>query len=360
MKFTADTKTFREAFGRACSAVPSRTPKEVLKNVKVVATQGRLTLIGSSEDVSIEVQCEADISDAGDCLLPGARVKDWLAKVTGDTVTVSVVDDKAFLACGAAKVTLPTEPVDTFPPVGEFESSGELTCDSAEFAAAIRRTMFAADVQSVRYALGGVNVEWSENAPTLTATDSRRLATVCMSGGTTSDKASAVFPVKALTIALSFLGDSETTDIDIGINQAAILCGSSAVTFRLVEGRFPRWRDVMPKHSCNAVINAGTLAAAISQAMVVSNEETRGLEFEFTSDALILFGRGVGETSVEVPLSVSEKPVKLELDGRYVAEGLRAISPESSVNVHVGKPDEPVLFDCGDWRYVVMPLSRDA
>jgi hypothetical protein len=54
MKFTADTKTFREAFGRACSAVPTRTPKEVLKNFKVVAWAS-LRLIGSSEDVSIEV-----------------------------------------------------------------------------------------------------------------------------------------------------------------------------------------------------------------------------------------------------------------------------------------------------------------
>ena len=52
---------------------------------------------------------------------------------------------------------------------------------------------------------------------------------------------------------------------------------------RLVEGRFPRWRDVFPQRQDAQKIELpiGPVYAAVRQAAIVTNDESRGIDFKF-------------------------------------------------------------------------------
>jgi DNA polymerase-3 subunit beta len=58
---------------------------------------------------------------------------------------------------------------------------------------------------------------------------------------------------------------------------------------RLVEGRFPRYQDVFPaKSEVKIPMEVGPLRLAVEQASIVTNEESRGVDFKFAPEALTL------------------------------------------------------------------------
>ena len=75
----------------------------------------------------------------------------------------------------------------------------------------IRRTVFATDVESTRYALGGILVELKGETATLAATDTRRLAVVrgpCAASGPGGvENPAPVVPSKAVALIERSLTD---------------------------------------------------------------------------------------------------------------------------------------------------------
>ena len=76
---------------------------------------------------------------------------------------------------------------------------------------------------------------------------------------------------------------------------------------RLVEGRFPKWREVFPKRHDGTRIElaVGPLYSAVRQAAIVTSEESRGVDFTFDEGKVVLAGRAaeVGQSRVELPVA---------------------------------------------------------
>src|SRR6185436_5818453 len=125
---------------------------------------------------------------------------------------------------------------------------------AASFKEMIRRTVFSTDVESTRYALGGVLMEIIGEKLTMAATDSRRLAVIsssCSTLGTVEPRTThPVVPAKALSLIEKSITDSDQ-DVYLAVypNSVLVKCSSSTIYSRLVEGRFPRYGDVIPSSS---------------------------------------------------------------------------------------------------------------
>jgi DNA polymerase III subunit beta len=163
----------------------------------------------------------------------------------------------------------------------------------------IRRTVFATDVESSRYALGGVLFEFEEDKITAVGTDGRRLAKMegearAFSGDHQGADSVTIIPSKAMHVIERSLADVDGPGLPGGRNND-ILIKTPLITIssRLVEGRFPRWRDVFPKRSGKYPhrIDGGPTYAAVRQASVVNNKESRGIELRFGNGMLGAGGR---------------------------------------------------------------------
>ena len=75
-----------------------------------------------------------------------------------------------------SQFVLPAQNPDEFPNVASFEEEAYHEVSARLFRELIRRTLFATDVESSRYALGGVLLEFATDRITAVATDGRRLA----------------------------------------------------------------------------------------------------------------------------------------------------------------------------------------
>jgi DNA polymerase-3 subunit beta len=133
---------------------------------------------------------------------------------------------------------------------------------------------------------------------------------------------------------------------------------------RLVEGRFPKWRDVLPnRQSSNKIdIPVGPMFSALRQAAIVSSEESRGIDFTFKNGTLVLSNctADVGQSRVEMPVPYDESELTITLDHRYVADFLKVLQPDKTFTFDVEDGEQAAYCQTDDnYGYVIMPLSRD-
>ena len=126
-------------------------------------------------------------------------------------------------------------------------------------------------------------------------TDGRRLAK--MSSGAEAENGAEppqgmpVIPVKALKlIERNIADDDPPVHLAIQSTTSVLVRTHNAVIYsRLVEGRFPRYQDVFPaKTDVKIPLEVGPLRLAVEQASIVTSDESRGVDFNFTPEALTL------------------------------------------------------------------------
>ena len=59
-----------------------------------------------------------------------------------------------------------------------------------------------------------------------------------------------------------------------------------------------------------------------------------------------------------LPIDYEGKEMKISFDAHYVADMLRVLPPDATLNLELADPQTPALFKSGtDYSYVVMPLT---
>ncbi len=368
MKITFNRQQLLAAFSIAAVAVPGRTPRDILRSVLMSVTKAGVELIATDLEIGVRVIVEGAVtSSVGEAMLPTARMGSILRELADDVFEMEVDGDKILIKAANGKFRLTSEDPKEYPPVPEFKEADYYRVSGPVFRLMIRRTEFATDTDSTRYALGGINVEFDDGRVNLAATDSRRLAVstaVCDSVGTPKVISKAtVVPTKAMRL-LERSADpkSEFIDISVADNSVTMRAGNVTVYSRLVEGRFPRYRDVIPKKSKNIVpFSVSPFFSAVRQAQIVTDEEHRGVDFTFNDSLLVIKSQAsVGDSSVELPIEYGGEKMKVAFDPKYVSDFLKVCSPEAIVDLHLIDADTAAVFRVEDsYTYVIMPLSGD-
>lgn len=369
MQLTCNRALFSAAFSLAASAVPSRTPRDVLKNVLLSVTAGGVELIGTDQEMGIRCLVQGvNTNSAGEALLPTARLASILRELQDEFFTLEIIDRNITLRTNSSKFRLSSEDAAEFPPVPSFADWDFFRIPAAVFRTMIRRTSFATDTESTRYALGGLLLEFAPGNVTLAATDSRRLAVAtaaCESQGAPEiPTRTTVVPTKAMgLLERSIDPNAEFVDIAVHDNDVLMRSGACTIASRLVEGRFPRYRDVIPDSSTYRIpIPVGPFFSAVRQSQIVTDEDSRGVDFSFQDSQLTLSSEAstIGDSQVQIPIDFPHPQLKITFDPRFVAEFLRVLPPESTVDLQLTDPDTAAVFRVEDsYTYVVMPLTQN-
>jgi DNA polymerase-3 subunit beta len=202
---------------------------------------------------------------------------------------------------------------------------------------------------------------------TLAATDSRRLAVARVSctvhGDAPADASQPIVPSKAMSLIERNIDGDDEVQLATHRNDVLVKAGNTTVYSRLVEGRFPRYQDVIPKDGAHKIeLVAGPFLSAVKQAMIVTNEESRGVDFAFSGDTLTLtsVGADIGSSSVELPVSYGGEELTVTFDPKFVADFVRVLESASPISLNLNDSNAAALFRAEEnYQYVVMPLARD-
>jgi DNA polymerase-3 subunit beta len=362
----------REGLLAACQlvsvAVPSRDIKPVLRNFKAVVDGDRCTLMATDTEVGIRMEVRSVKTDEpGEALLPAGRVLAILRESTDDEMTIEAGTDACLLRGQSNEFEMPAEDPAVFPEFPTFAEDKYHELTAGVLREMIRRTIFSVATEATRYgATTGVLWELEDSRARLVATDGRRLA-LCdgpatAHAGHTTKGQMPVVPVKAMTLLERNLHeDEEVVRIGIRPNEVLMKTERAMIYSRLVEGRFPNYKQVLPtKHNYKIALVAGPFQTAVRQAAIMTDEESKRVLFQFARGKLTLQARGVGSgrSKVEMPLEYDGKAVEISFDPKFLIDMLRVLDPATKLTLDLTDGNSPALFrtEGGDYSYVVVPL----
>ena len=362
----------REGLLAACQlasvAVPSRDIKPILRNLKAIATADRCTLMATDMEIGIRLDVLGlVVEEPGEAILPASRLINILREARDEELTLSA-DPSACKVEGASLFyEMPSEDPAQFPEWPTFEDTKYHEIQAGVLREMIRRTVFAASTESGRYSMTGVLWEMEDEIVKLVATDGKKLA-LCQGaaiaqGGHTTKGTAPIVPTKAMNLLERNLQDdpSELVKVCFRSNDALFRTGRAVLYTRLVEGRFPDYKLVLPKrHSAKATMEVTPFQVAVRQAAVMADDEVKKVSFAFDKDRLTLKTEGptAGRSKVELPIKYEGKPVTINFNPQYVTDMLRILPADADLLLELGDGNSPALFKSGlDYQYLVMPLS---
>ncbi len=116
----------------------------------------------------------------------------------------------------------------------------------------IEATQFSMAHQDVRYYLNGMLFETEGEELRTVATDGHRLAVCSMPIGQSLPSHSVIVPRKGVIELMRMLdGGDNPLRVQIGSNNIRAHVGDFIFTSKLVDGRFPDYRRVLPKNRTN-------------------------------------------------------------------------------------------------------------
>ncbi|HND53753.1 MAG TPA: DNA polymerase III subunit beta [Pirellulaceae bacterium] len=370
MKITCERSQLQSAFAVAASVAPQRSPKPILQNVKIEATSQGVVLTATDQEVGVRVEVpNVEIEMPGSALLPVDRVGLILRESADTKLRFNATEKGTTVKGDRSEFKLPGGNPDEFPPLVATREERCHVVSVRLFRELVRRTMFATDTESSRYALAGVLLEFDNESITAVGTDGRRLAKMAGPATSIGDHRSGDTTTIVPTRAMQLM-ERAFTDVDGEVrlttrgNDIVAQSTRVSVVARLVEGRFPRWRDVFPDRTDAVKIEfaVGPLHAAIRQAAVVASQDSRGIDFTFGDGSLVLSGStaNLGQSRVEMPIAYTGTPITITLDHRFVSDFLKVLDPERTFTLEIENGEGAALFQTDDgYGYIVMPLARD-
>ena len=371
MKISCNREQFTQAFQSVAAVAPPRSPKPILQNVKLDIPGGDAPATLTATDLELSIRCEVEGVEAespGAILLPVTRFGQILRESADAAFRIESDSTKTVVRGERSTFNLASEDPGEFPAAEAFDAESFYQVPAALLKIAIRRTIFATDNESSRYALGGVKFENEDGKLLTVGTDGRRLAKmegpIEQMGSPSPFGDSTIVPTRSLQLIDRVLADEGPVSIAVQENSMTISSGKATLSTRLLEGRYPRWRDVFPQRSESAQIElaVGPFFSAVRQAAIVTSDDSRGVDFTFGEGMLVLAGRAaeVGDSRVEMPIGYDGKPISITLDPRFLIEFLKSLDAEQSFSLDLVDGDSAAVARVDDgYAYVIMPLARD-
>lgn len=339
--------------------MPTRAVNPIYQSVLI--RDGRI--VSSDGEVLIDAPCEIDAT----LILPHARLVAILKVCKRDgTVTLTSGATSCTIESEGGKWTLPTEDASEFPTwtVNGAVPLARLPAD--QFRRMVRAVAYAVDDESSRYALGGVCIDVQEGVVSFVATDGRRLSKVEAEVDQAVNDSETLIPARALDIMGRLaVGDGAVQLEATGKEVVCSIDNGTTVTARLLQGAFPKWRNVIPERNdaVPTTVDRYTVESAVRAARICQDDVSKGVQFTFANDGLWLHSQSAvnGEASVTCDVVSPGQAVSVKLDPDFVLEFLQSLPADGQPTIDVEAVDSQsaVVMRTDDYLGLIMPLAKD-
>ncbi len=364
MRFTCEKNMLVTGLNITGRTVAQKSSLSAIEGILCQADVG-LRLTGYNMETAITYQIDAEVTDAGSCVLPAKLFGDIVRRLPEGPVTV-VVDENYHVSIrgGFASFAISAENAEDYPELPDVGQGRSVPIPQKVLKELISGTIFAVSENQARPIHTGVKFEVADDTISAIAVDGFRLARRtwhCESA--TGRDMSFVVPSQSLKEVEKILSDSEEEAAFIlGKKHILFQTGGATLICRLLEGDFLDWRRVVPT-DCPIKLGAhvGDLQSSIERVgLVVSEKYKSPVRCVFGAHELQLrTNTTLGSAQDKCAIAGDGKELEIGFNGRYLADALRAI-PCDEVILELTNGLSPIVLtpadDKYDFSYMVLPV----
>lgn len=364
MKFTIERNHLIKPLQQVSGALGGRPTLPILGNLLLKVENNTLYMTATDLEVELvaHIALEGDF-EAGSITVPSRKFLDICRGLPDEAIITVVLDaDRIQLRSGRSRFSLATLPASDFPNIEDWQSEVEITLSQAELRGLVDKTQFSMANQDVRYYLNGMLFEIEGSTLRSVATDGHRMAVAQATLSTEFNQQQVIVPRKGVQELVKLL-DAPENSVTLQIGQSNVRAEVNNFTFtsKLVDGRFPDYRRVMPQSS-NKTLEAGCdeLRQCFSRAAILSNEKFRGVRVNLAGSEMRITANNPEQEEAEEVLDVSFQGDDLEIgfNVSYVLDVLSTLRC-NKVRISMSDANASALIENADddtAMYVVMPI----
>ncbi len=364
MRFTCEKSMLSAGLNIASRTVATKSSLSVIEGILCRAGAG-ISLTGYNMETAITHQIEAEVTDAGECILPARLFGDIIRRLPEGPVTV-VVDEnyKVSIRSGYAAFTISAESADDYPVLPDVNTGKSIRIPQIALKELIGGTIFAVSENQGRPIHTGVKFEVEDNAISAIAVDGFRLARrTYHPEDATGRQLSFVVPAAGLKEVEKILMDNnEDVSFTLGTKHILYQMGDTTLVCRLLEGDFLDWRKVVPTNCpIRLCAHVSDLASSIERVGLIVSEK-------YKSPVRCVFADNVLQMKTNTTIGVAEDRCAIACDGkeleigfnvRYLADALKVI-PSEEVIMELTNHLSPIVLTPADekydFAYMVLPV----
>ncbi|CAE6877608.1 Confers DNA tethering and processivity to DNA polymerases and other proteins. Acts as a clamp [Vibrio sp. B1FLJ16] len=364
MKFTIERSHLIKPLQQVSGALGGRPTLPILGNLLIKVEENVLSMTATDLEVELvsKVTLEGDF-EAGSITVPSRKFLDICRGLPDESIITFVLEgDRVQVRSGRSRFSLATLPANDFPNIEDWQSDVEVSLSQADLRTLIDKTQFSMANQDVRYYLNGMLFEIDGTTLRSVATDGHRMAVSQTQLGTDFAQKQIIVPRKGVQELVKLMDAPEQPVVlQIGSSNVRAEVNNFIFTSKLVDGRFPDYRRVLPQ-STNKTLIAGCdeLRQAFSRAAILSNEKFRGVRVNLADTEMRITANNPEQEEAEEMLDVSfdGEPIEIGFNVSYVLDVLNTLRCEN-VRVSMSDANASALIENADddsAMYVVMPI----
>jgi DNA polymerase-3 subunit beta len=364
MRFTCARSVLQEALTLVSSIVPARSTKPILQNICFCGTEdGQLELLVTDLEVGLRYTVDVEeLTDPETVVLPAVQVSNIVRDAWGASITLETEDHRAKVITENAEFEVAGESAEEFPAIPDIGGDETVEFRAEELDQAIHRVLFATARDEQQYALAGVYACFEKNKLELVTTDTFRLALAKVTAREGEAEQNSIVLAKGMRELQRLLEGEELVRVRATDSQFFAATSRATLVSRLIEGKFPAYRNVIPKSLDRTVtVDRVRMLEALRQAAHLANPETRAVIFTAREGTLELSASSAqgSRARIELAAEVEGGEVTVSFNYTYLQDVLKVLL-EDNVTLHLHDRESPARIDVKDYTYVVSPVySRD-
>ncbi len=365
MIFTCNTASLNKAVQTVQRAINSRPSTPIFSGIHIIAAENQLEIQAMDLNMAIACTVEAEVNAPGEIVISARHFTELIRKLPGDNVTIAkdAASKTIKIESGKAEFQLLLMNEEEYPKFPQFTGEQTLTLKDEVIRELIKKTIFACSTDDARPLFTGILVEINDGKITFVGTNTHRLA-IKSKEQPTAETMSMIIPARVLSEIARNLAGELPQDVCISLlhNQILVSIDNVVIVSRLIEGKFPDYRRVIPpKFAVKVTVRNKELAAAVERVALLSNDGDYSIiKLSVAAEELVLTSSSpeVG-TGREVLACVTEGDnLNVAFNARYILDILKNLDAEE-VTLAMNTSLSPVCVQSAaeaDYIYIVTPV----
>ena len=371
MKFSVNVSDLTLGVSTVGKAISNRTTIPVLENIFLqIDNNGKeIIMRGNDLELGIEYKVPVQLSEEGDekgVLLKANTLSDILAKLNSDTVEIDVnALYKSNIKSSSIDFDILGINPSEYPEFPKIESDIAFKLESKLLLELIKHTIFSVSYDETKQFLNGIKIESKGNRCDFISTDGFRLSLKYAELGEDLPEFSCIVPYKTMNELAKVITSmkAESVQISLSERQISFHIGECKIISRLINGRFPDYKQVLPKNTLfEFKLSRQLLLSAADRANIIASHSNSVAKFKFTEDSVTISASNAKLGDYVETLAIDrhqgERDIVVSFNIKLLQEALKIIEQQDIIFEINSELSPCVIKPIGDLTYthILMPI----
>jgi DNA polymerase-3 subunit beta len=369
MHLTAPVEDLGRILAIASEPVETKTTIPLLMHLRLDASEGRISALGTAWDRTAEAWCAAEVKTPGTVAVPCARFVEIIGGFDKKaSATLSLDGDVLAVQSKKSMYRLRTLPPDELPIIPEPQNPVSFKVDAAMLAQAIATVDYAAFPDTGREYLNCIYVTPYDERLHVVACDGNRLALWEMKdppgGGLKIPPSALPLPVSREILSACLASEGEV-EVLATASSMALSFANARLIARLMNVEYPSYMRVVPvKTAPSFTVNRDDLLAVAERSLPVFTGLAKAIptvRFRIEDGKLLVEAGSADLFQDEVEATLHTTEIAFALRVKYLIDALGIFPKGSTVDVQLGAHMQAILLTSEaspQMRHVIMPTAR--